>query len=36
MKNIDFKQLGLIIVGVLLATVIYERALGPMIDRAAD
>ena len=36
MKKIDFKQLGLIVVGVLIATVVYDRAVGPMIDKAAD
>ena len=36
MKNIDFKQLGLIVVGVLVANLVYDRFLGPAIDKAAD
>ncbi len=36
MKNIDFKQLALTAVAVLVATAVYDRLIGPMLDKSAD
>ena len=36
MKNIDFKHIGITVASVIVAMVVYDRFVAPMIDKAVD
>jgi hypothetical protein len=36
MKNIDFKHIGITVLSVMVALVVYDRFVAPMIDKTVD
>jgi len=36
MKNLDFKHIGITVVSVMVALVVYDRFVAPAIDKSVD
>ena len=36
LKKIDWKMLAIVVAGGVLAQIVYDRVIGPMVDKAID